>query len=105
MRLSFALNSLKESTEITNLHTQDMVSGDEIISDTWNLKEVDDIVYEVDCKKVTKGADQFGETSHLPTYRLFTCIGASTQGAEANTLPLNRARRSKPLSRRSRGGS
>ena len=41
---------------------QDMVSGDEIISDTWNLKEVDDIVYEIDCKKVTKGADTFGET-------------------------------------------
>ena len=42
-----------------------MVSGDEIISDTWNLKEVDDIVYEIDCKKVTKGADTFGKTRSL----------------------------------------
>lgn len=33
------------------------MSGDEIISDTYNLKEVDDVVYEVDCRKVTKGAD------------------------------------------------
>ncbi|MCJ1277165.1 hypothetical protein MMC21_004975 [Puttea exsequens] len=36
---------------------QDLVSGDEIISDTWELKDVDDAVYEVDCKKVTKNAD------------------------------------------------
>lgn len=33
------------------------MSGDEIISDTYKLKEVDDVVYEVDCRKVTKGAD------------------------------------------------
>jgi len=39
------------------LFVQDLVSGDEIISDTWKLKEVDDVVYEIDCKKVTKGAD------------------------------------------------
>lgn len=34
-----------------------MVTGDEIISDTYNLKDVDDVVYEVDCRRVTKGAD------------------------------------------------
>ena len=39
------------------LLSQDIVSGDEIISDTYNLKEIDDVVYEVDCRKVTKGAD------------------------------------------------
>jgi len=33
------------------------VSGDEIISDTWELKEIDDAVYEINCKKVTKGMD------------------------------------------------
>ena len=32
-----------------------MVSGDEIISDTYALKDVDDVVYEVDCKKIIKG--------------------------------------------------
>ena len=36
---------------------QDIVSGDEIISDTYNLKDIDDVVYEVDCRKVTKGQD------------------------------------------------
>jgi len=36
---------------------QDIVTGDEIISDTYNLKDVDDVVYEVDCRRVTKGAD------------------------------------------------
>ncbi|MCJ1359714.1 MAG: hypothetical protein MMC33_009716 [Icmadophila ericetorum] len=34
---------------------KDIVSGDEIISDTWEMKEIDDVVYEIDCKKVTKG--------------------------------------------------
>ena len=33
------------------------MSGDEIISDTYDLKDVDDVVYEVNCRKVTKGAD------------------------------------------------
>lgn len=32
-----------------------MVTGDEIISDSYPLKDVDDVVYEVDCKKVTRG--------------------------------------------------
>ncbi|MCJ1408323.1 hypothetical protein MMC19_002398 [Ptychographa xylographoides] len=36
---------------------KDIVSGDEIISDTWNLKEKDDAVYEIDCKKITKKQD------------------------------------------------
>ena len=35
--------------------TQDLVTGDEIISDSYPLKDVDDVVYEVDCKKVTLG--------------------------------------------------
>lgn len=30
------------------------------MSDTWDLKEIDDAVYEVDCKKVTKGTDNVG---------------------------------------------
>jgi len=36
---------------------KDIVTGDEIISDTWELKEVDGAVYEIDCKRVTKGVD------------------------------------------------
>jgi len=39
------------------------VTGDEVISDSYDIKEVDDTVYEVDCKKVTLGADNFGWSS------------------------------------------
>ncbi|KAL8801525.1 MAG: hypothetical protein Q9223_006976 [Gallowayella weberi] len=38
---------------------KDIVTGDEIISDTYNLIEKDDAVYEVDCKKVTLGSESF----------------------------------------------
>ncbi|KAL8836939.1 MAG: hypothetical protein Q9170_002739 [Blastenia crenularia] len=38
---------------------KDIVSGDEIISDTYNLVEKEDAVYEVDCKKVTLGSESF----------------------------------------------
>ena len=38
---------------------QDIVTGDEIISDTYNLVDKDDVVYEVDCRKVTKGSESF----------------------------------------------
>ena len=46
---------------LTVRQLQDIVSGDEIISDTWNLKEKDDAVYEIDCKKITKKQDNVGE--------------------------------------------
>jgi len=36
---------------------KDIVSGDEIVSDTWHMKEIDDVVYEIDCKKVNKSGD------------------------------------------------
>jgi len=36
---------------------KDLVSGDEIISDSYPIKEIDDVVFEIDCKKVTKGGD------------------------------------------------
>ncbi|KAJ9134476.1 Translationally-controlled tumor protein [Pleurostoma richardsiae] len=35
---------------------KDIVSDDEIISDSYDLKEVDGIVYEVDCAMITEGA-------------------------------------------------
>ncbi len=40
---------------------KDIVTGDEIVSDTWEMKEVDSVVYEIDCKMVTKGADRIGQ--------------------------------------------
>lgn len=41
------------------------MTGDEIISDTFDLKEIDDAVYEVDCKKVTRGIDKIGLSSRF----------------------------------------
>lgn len=38
---------------------QDLITGDEIISDTYNLKEVDGVAYEADCKKITVGGESF----------------------------------------------
>ena len=33
---------------------QDIITGDEIISDTFRMKEVDGVVYEIDGKMITK---------------------------------------------------
>jgi len=35
---------------------KDILTGDEIISDSYDLKEVDGVVYEVDCQMITLGA-------------------------------------------------
>ncbi|AEO69472.1 fffa406d-0d82-40f0-8194-bfef354b750b [Thermothielavioides terrestris] len=35
---------------------KDIITDDEIISDSYDLKEVDGIVYEVDCAMITEGA-------------------------------------------------
>ncbi|KAL2140305.1 hypothetical protein VTI28DRAFT_3988 [Corynascus sepedonium] len=37
---------------------KDIITGDELISDSFSLKEVDGIVYEVDCSMITIGAVQ-----------------------------------------------
>ncbi|KAF2086383.1 microtubule/calcium-binding protein [Saccharata proteae CBS 121410] len=36
---------------------KDIITGDELISDSYGLKEVDGAVYEADCKKITIGND------------------------------------------------
>lgn len=38
---------------------QDTISGDELISDSFDLKLVDGIVYEADCHKITIGGESF----------------------------------------------
>lgn len=35
---------------------KDIITGDEIISDSYDLKEIDDAVYEADCSMITLGA-------------------------------------------------
>jgi len=37
---------------------KDIITGDEIISDSYEMKLVDDIVYEVEGKSITKGSDK-----------------------------------------------
>lgn len=39
------------------MHQQDIITGDELISDSYNLKEIDGVVYEADCSKITIGGD------------------------------------------------
>ncbi|KAL2220538.1 TCTP family protein [Thermoascus aurantiacus ATCC 26904] len=38
---------------------KDILSGDELFSDTFNIKEVDGVLWEADCRKYLKGAETF----------------------------------------------
>jgi len=44
---------------------QDILTDDEIISDSYDLKEIDGVAYEVDCKKISIGGESFGAHSPL----------------------------------------
>lgn len=61
--------SIKTRAHKTNIlfRSQDIITGDEIISDTYELKEIDDAVYQVDCKRVTRGVDNIGLLSTRPS--------------------------------------
>lgn len=39
---------------------QDIITDDELISDSYDLKEVDGIVYEADCAMITEGGVEVG---------------------------------------------
>ena len=45
------------SSQWLTKHLQDIITGDELISDSYNLKEVDGAVYEADCTKIVVGGD------------------------------------------------
>ncbi|CAA9960970.1 hypothetical protein CFE70_004350 [Pyrenophora teres f. teres 0-1] len=38
---------------------KDVITGDEMISDSYDLKEIDGVVYEADCRKITVGGESF----------------------------------------------
>ncbi|KAF2123489.1 translationally controlled tumor-associated [Dothidotthia symphoricarpi CBS 119687] len=38
---------------------KDVISGDEIISDSYDLKEIDGVAYEADCARITVGGETF----------------------------------------------
>lgn len=40
---------------------QDIITGDEIISDVYDLKEIDGVIYEADCKTIKVGGESFGQ--------------------------------------------
>lgn len=42
---------------------QDSLTGDELISDSYDLKEVDGVVYEANCTKITIGGESFGASA------------------------------------------
>jgi hypothetical protein len=39
---------------------QDILTDDEIISDSYDLKLIDGVAYEADCKKISVGGETFG---------------------------------------------
>ncbi|KAF1995644.1 microtubule/calcium-binding protein [Amniculicola lignicola CBS 123094] len=36
---------------------KDLITGDEILSDSYDIKEIDGVAYEADCKRITVGND------------------------------------------------
>lgn len=49
----------KKTRQQADIHKQDILSGDELFSDTFNIKEVDGVLWEADCRKYLKGAETF----------------------------------------------
>jgi hypothetical protein len=43
---------------------KDVITDDEMISDSYDLKEVDGIVYEADCAMIEEGGVNVGKPSH-----------------------------------------
>jgi hypothetical protein len=50
-------------TTFVNIDSQDLLTDDEIISDSYDIKEIDGVAYEADCRKITVGGEQFGTLS------------------------------------------
>ncbi|KAI5367858.1 Putative translationally controlled tumor protein [Septoria linicola] len=55
---------------------KDVITGDELISDSYDLKEVDGVVYEADCKKITIGAVEVNTGANA------SAEGGDDEGAE-----------------------
>jgi len=64
VKTSVQLRAQKQAEEGFRIVTdrkslQDIITDDELISDSYNLKEVDNVVYEADCSKITIGGETF----------------------------------------------
>jgi hypothetical protein len=53
-------------SRLTCVRIQDILTDDEIISDSYDLKVVDGVVYEVDCSMITLGAVNVGPFPSIP---------------------------------------
>merc|ERR1712137_712294 len=56
-----SLTSLLQRTHTTAtmIIYKDIITEDEIISDSYDIKEIDGVVYEADCRKITIGGETF----------------------------------------------
>ncbi|CAM1510349.1 Fc.00g006840.m01.CDS01 [Cosmosporella sp. VM-42] len=61
---------------------KDIITGDEIISDSYNLKEVDGIVYEADCAMITEGGVQIDIGANASAEE-------ADEGVEDETIKVN----------------
>ncbi|TVY71475.1 Translationally-controlled tumor protein-like protein [Lachnellula suecica] len=72
---------------------KDIITGDEIISDSYDLKEVDGTVYEVDCQMITLGAVEPSASNTPLTPSTDTGANASAEeadeGVEDGALQVN----------------
>lgn len=57
---------INEPLLLTRLPLQDIITDDEIISDSYDLKLIDGIVYEADCAMITEEAVNVGSSSPPP---------------------------------------
>ena len=69
------------------MRVQDIITGDEVLSDSYDLKLIDGVAYEADCKKITVGGEAIGRFILLPYWSSF----AKTSQTLAATLLLKAA--------------
>jgi hypothetical protein len=75
-----------------NSPLQDLITDDEIISDSYDIKEIDGVAYEADCRKITVGGESFGAHFLPPWSTRQQCRLTATQ-TPVPTLLLRRLRR------------
>lgn len=61
------IHVIREKLFTDSTFSQDIISGDEIISDSYDMTEVDGIVYEIDCAMIVEGAVSVSEYPLNPT--------------------------------------
>lgn len=60
------------------MQSQDLVTGDEILSDSYDLKEIDGVVYEANCTKITLGNETFGTSQYQLALSFWSTFGSNS---------------------------